>query len=89
MVITCMKLARAPLTSTSQISAMKPGANMLKAPAKPVRKRPQYKMWTLEAVMRQTQPQNIGTDRIIIVHFFPYFGISQPAVTMVERAARG
>ena len=28
--------------------------------------------------MRQIQPQNIGTERIIIVHFFPYLGISQP-----------
>ena len=37
MVITCMMLARDPLTSTWQISEMKPGASIEKEPEKPVR----------------------------------------------------
>ena len=73
-----MKLARAPLISTWQISEMNPGASMENAPEKPVRNLPIYRIVTFSANIKHNHPANIGTERIIIVHFFPYLGINKP-----------
>jgi len=79
-VMTCMKLAKDPLISTSQISAMYPGASMLNAPENPVRNLPRYSISTLTANTRKIQPVNIGRERSTMVHFLPYLGMTIPVI---------